>query len=44
MSKKIDNNNQQPHYNTGDIECIQAIQTTMTTKQNQEKQQKTKQI
>lgn len=35
MSKKIDNINQPPHYNTGDIECIQAIQSSMTTRQFQ---------
>ena len=31
----MDNVNQPPHYNTGDIECIQAIQASMTTRQFQ---------
>lgn len=35
MTKKTDNINQPPHYNTGDIECIQAIQSSMTTRQFQ---------
>lgn len=31
----MDNVNQPPHYNTGEIECIQAIQASMTTRQFQ---------
>ena len=31
----MDNVNQPLHYNTGDIECIQAIQASMTTRQFQ---------
>ena len=31
----MDNVNHPPHYNTGDIECIQAIQASMTTRQFQ---------
>ena len=31
----MDNVNQPPHYNTGNIECIQAIQASMTTRQFQ---------
>ncbi len=33
--KIMDNVNQPPHYNTGEIECIQAIQASMTTRQFQ---------
>ena len=31
----MDNVNQPPHYNTGDIECIKAIPASMTTRQFQ---------
>jgi len=31
----MDNVNQPPHYNTGEVECIQAIQSSMTTRQFQ---------
>ena len=32
-SKELDLINNPSHYNTGDIECIEAIQASMTTRQ-----------
>ena len=34
-SKELDLINNPSHYNTGDIECIEAIQASMTTRQFQ---------
>ena len=34
-SKELDLINNPSHYNTGDIECIEAIQSSMTTRQFQ---------